>query len=217
MICKVDLHTHSVASPDGGLRLSDYASMLADGSLDYIAITDHDRIDFAQEAREKLGDSIIVGQEIKTVEGELIGLFLKETVPAGKTALETAELIHAQGGLVYVPHPFETVRSGMSDAGLYKIAQHIDIVEIYNGRAMFQNRSHQAMQWAEQYKKPGASSSDAHGLSGWGRTYSEISTPPTAKTLAKALHRARYNKELVGLMGSMYPKLNRIRKLFSRD
>jgi predicted metal-dependent phosphoesterase TrpH len=217
MICTIDLHTHSIASPDGGLRLADYASMLADGTLDYIAITDHDRIDFAREARSKLGDGIIVGEEIKTVEGELVGLFLKETVPAGKTALETAELIHAQGGLVYVPHPFETVRSGITDAGLYKIAAQVDIVEVYNGRAVFQNRSNLAEQWAEQYKKPGASSSDAHGPSGWGRTYSQIGAVPTAKTLVKELRHARYRKELVGLTGILYPKLNRIRKAFSRD
>jgi predicted metal-dependent phosphoesterase TrpH len=216
MIYKIDLHTHSIASADGGLRLVHYATMLAEGTLDYIAITDHGRIDFALEAQTKLGDGIIVGQEVKTIEGELIGLFLKEPIPDGKTARETAELIHAQKGLVYVPHPFETVRSGITDAGLYKIAAQIDVMEICNGRAMFQNRSHQSELWATQHKLPGAASSDAHGPNGWGKTWSEIGVAPTARTLVKALHNARYNKELVGVRGVLYPKLNRLRKLVQR-
>jgi len=214
MIYKVDLHTHSVASPDGGLRLTDYADMIASGKLDYIAITDHDRIDFALEARKKLGEAIIVGEEIKTVEGELIGLFLKKAVKDGLTARETAEHIHQQGGLVYVPHPFETVRSGVTDAALYKIADMVDIMEIFNGRAMFQNCSHLAVAWTLEHACSGAASSDAHGRSGWGRTYSELPLPPTAKTLAQSLANARYNKELVGIRGILYPKLNRLRKKF---
>lgn len=215
MIYKVDLHTHSIASPDGSLRLVDYADMLANGILDYIAITDHDRIDFALEARSKLGDGIIVGEEIRTIEGELIGLFLDEPVPPGLTARETAERIHTQHGLVYVPHPFETVRSGMSDAALYKIANLVDIVETYNGRAVFQNRSAVAEVWARQHKRPGAASSDAHGKIGWGKTYSEIAEVPTPKTVAKSLHHARLNKELVGFLGILYPKVNRLKKKLS--
>ena len=212
MIYKLDLHTHSLASPDGSLRLSDYATMIADGTLDFVAITDHNRIDFALEAREKLGDAIIVGEEITTIEGELIGLFLKEAVPAGKTAQETAELIHAQGGLVYVPHPFETVRKGVTPAALYKISKLVDIMEIYNGRALFQNKSTQSEAWARSHHKPGAASSDAHGRIGWGNTYSEVAVLPAPKTLAKALQQARYDKQLVGLRGIAYPKFNRVRK-----
>jgi predicted metal-dependent phosphoesterase TrpH len=212
MIYKIDLHTHSIASPDGGLRLVNYADMLATGTLDYVAITDHDRIDFALEARNKLGDSIIVGEEISTIEGELIGLFLKEPVPAGLTARETAEHIRAQHGLVYVPHPFETVRKGMSNAALYKAAGLIDIIETYNGRAVFQNRSYLAEAWAREHKRPGAASSDTHGKIGWGKTYSEIAVIPTAKTLPSSLQHARLNKELVGFPGILYPKVNRIKK-----
>lgn len=213
---RVDLHTHSLASPDGSLRLTDYADLLDSGTLDFIAVTDHDRIDFALEAQEKLGNAIIVGEEISTAEGELIGLFLTSPVPPGKTARETAELIHAQGGVTYVPHPFETVRRGMDAAALYKAAPLIDIVETYNGRALFQNRSHLAQEWAAQHNRPGASSSDAHGRIGWGRTCSMIAAVPTAKTLADSLRHAQYQKELVGLRGVLYPKFNRIRKKLAR-
>jgi len=216
MTYKIDLHTHSIASPDGSLRLVDYADMLSQGRLDAIAITDHDRIDFALEAQRALGDVIIIGEEITTLEGEIIGLFLQEAVPAGLTARETAERIHTQHGIVYIPHPFETVRKGMSDAALYKIAALVDIIEIYNGRALFQNRSQLAEKWAIQHHCPGASSSDAHGKIGWGNTYTEIADAPRATKLAAQLQHAHHNKELVGILGSMYPKYNRLRKRFAR-
>lgn len=213
MIYRLDLHTHSIASPDGGLRLRDYATMLGSGVLDSVAITDHNRVDFALEAQAKLGDAVIVGEEIKTTEGELIGLYLTDAVPSGLSALETAERIHAQGGLVYVPHPFETVRSGMADAALYKIAKQVDIMEVYNGRALFQNRSALSENWAREHGCVGAASSDAHGSIGWGKTYTEIGAAPTRKTLVHELQHARYNKELVGIIGALYPKYNRLRKM----
>ena len=72
---KVDLHTHSQASPDGGIRPEQYAQALATEKLDFIAITDHDRIDFALGMQKALGNKIIVGQEITTSVGELIGLY----------------------------------------------------------------------------------------------------------------------------------------------
>ncbi|HSX42891.1 MAG TPA: PHP domain-containing protein [Candidatus Saccharimonadales bacterium] len=215
MTYKIDLHTHSIASPDGGLRMVDYATMISEGRLDFVAITDHNRIDFALEAQRELGDAIIVGEEINTLEGEMIGLFLKEPVPPGLTARETAERIHAQRGLVYIPHPFETVRKGMTDSALYKVAPLVDIIEIYNGRALFQSRSHMSEKWAAQHHCPGASSSDAHGKVGWGNTYSEIGSLPRIGTLAQALRHARYRRELVGLRGIIYPKYNRLRKLLA--
>src|SRR3954467_12292615 len=107
---KVDLHTHSIASPDGSLGLEDYRRALAEKRLDYIAITDHNRIDFAAQIRATLGEQIIIGEEITAVEGEVIGLFLREAVPAGLPLAETIQRITDQGGVVYIPHPFETVR-----------------------------------------------------------------------------------------------------------
>jgi predicted metal-dependent phosphoesterase TrpH len=114
--------------------------------------------------------------------------------------------------VVYVPHPFETVRKGIKPAALYKIADLVDIMEMYNGRALFQNKSAESEAWARAHHNPGAASSDAHGRIGWGNTYSEIGVVPTAATLATALQRARYNKELVGFRGIAYPKYNRLRK-----
>src|SRR6266852_4695389 len=106
-MCKVDLHTHSQASLDGGLSAADYHNMLAqDNGLQCVAVTDHNSIAFAQKLQAELGERIIVGEEITTAEGEIIGLYLKKTVPGGRSLAETVRSIKEQDGLVYVPHPF---------------------------------------------------------------------------------------------------------------
>jgi len=215
MSYRVDLHTHSVASPDGSLDMGDFRRFLERGFLDCIAITDHNTIEFAREAQRLLGEKIIVGEEISTRVGEVIGLYLQEAIPPGLSLVETVVGIKAQGGLVYVPHPFETVRSGLSHSALFSIADEIDIIELYNGRALFQNRSEHAVLWARQHHTPGAASSDAHGLRGWGRTYSVVQTEPTRRTLAATLadpSTVHYHTFAGMLSRIVYPKLNRLRK-----
>ncbi len=186
--------------------------MLDSRTLDYIAITDHNTVDFALEAKQVLGDRIIVGEEIATAEGELIGLYLQEAVEPGLSLHETAELITRQGGVVYVPHPFETVRKGISATALDKLASAVAIVEIHNGRAVAQNRSRQAEAWTTFHHIPGAAASDAHGPRGWGRTYSSVDRTPTAATLPQLLAAARFVYRWPGVVGILYPKLNRLRK-----
>jgi len=212
---KIDLHTHSYGSPDGGLRLRHYQRALESHTLDYIAITDHNRIDAALRIRNELGKQIIVGEEIMTTEGEIIGLYLKEVIPAGLTPKETIKRIRAQDGLVYVPHPFETVRSGLSEKALAKIAGDIDILEVHNGRAVFQNHSNQASAWVKAHEPVvGGASSDAHGFRGWGKTYSHITEEPTRENLVTLLADASYAVHAPGVIGLLYPKINRARSRF---
>ena len=118
---KTDLHTHSEASPDGGITLAQYQKVLNDGVLDCIAITDHNEVDFALHAHKTLGNKIIVGEEIMTTKGEIIGLFLKEKVAPQQSPADTVVSIKSQGGLVYIPHPFETVRKGMHPTSLWSV------------------------------------------------------------------------------------------------
>src|SRR6266576_5491693 len=103
---KIDLHTHSIISQDGGITASQYEKILQAGVLDCIAITDHNETSFARIMHKKLGDRIIIGEEISTPEGEIIGLFLTETIPGGIRLDEAIASIKHQGGLVYLPHPF---------------------------------------------------------------------------------------------------------------
>lgn len=209
---KLDLHTHSSASPDGGITPEQYADIIERGIVDYLAITDHNTIAMAKSLHQSLGNRIIVGEEIMTTQGELIGLFLTERIKPGMTALATARAITAQGGIVYVPHPFETVRSGIPREALDVLINEIDIIEVHNGRAVFQNRGPEANTWAKIAKKAVAVSSDAHGIRGLGTTFTVINKPPSAKTLLSQLASAHFVVGRPPLRSLLYPKYHRARK-----
>ncbi|MDA1317355.1 MAG: hypothetical protein O3B87_05045, partial [bacterium] len=101
---KIDLHTHSVLSHDGGISELEYKSVLDAHILDFVAITDHNQIEFALQMHEQFPEKIIVGEEIKTNEGDIIGLFLTKLISPGLSSKKTVELIKDQDGLVYIPH-----------------------------------------------------------------------------------------------------------------
>lgn len=213
---KVDLHTHSTASPDGGITFEQYEKLFEDGLLDYVAVTDHNSIALAFELHQQFPDKVIVGEEIMSTQGELIGLFLTSVIPAEKSAYETAKAIKAQGGLVYIPHPFETVRHGISKEVLDSIADEVDIIEVQNGRAVFQNEGPAATTWAKLNRVVMAASSDAHGYKGLGTTYTTLSEAPTVRNLVKLLERARLTAGMPPLRSLLYPKLHRLMKRFGR-
>lgn len=133
----IDLHTHSIISYDGGIIATQYEKILQSGDVDCIAITDHNETSFARIMQKKLGDRIIIGEEIDTVEGEIIGLYLKETIPGGIGLDEAIASIKHQGGLVYLPHPYERFRKGLAHNSVERIVKDIDIVEVFNGRGRF--------------------------------------------------------------------------------
>jgi len=104
------------------------------------------------------------------------------------------------------------VRSGVSVETLDRIASQVDIVEVRNGRAVFQDKSKQAKAWAAKHQVAGAASSDAHGKAGWGRTYTVISDIPTAQNLAGLVKASEHRHRRPAFRGILYPKLNRIKK-----
>src|SRR5579863_72393 len=124
---KVDLHTHSIISQDGGVTAAQYEKILQTGELDCIAITDHNETSFARIMQKKFGNRIIIGEEISTKEGEIIGLYLHETIPGDISIDEAISSIKHQGGLVYIPHPYERFRKGLQQDTIERIAADIDI------------------------------------------------------------------------------------------
>ena len=216
MSFKVDLHTHSVASPDGGITLRQYRKALETGVLDCIAITDHNRIDFATHAKASLGERIIVGEEILTMLGEIIGLFLEKPVKPGLSPEATIKAIKQQGGIVYIPHPFETIRKGLHPATLELIQGDVDILEACNGRAFLQNRSHQALVWSKLNHVAPAASSDAHGFQGLGRTFSVLDDIPNRDTLTALLKGGTLQAQRPKFRGLLYPKYNKVKKLIKK-
>lgn len=214
---KLDLHTHSKASPDGGITDAQYARVLESGKLDCIAITDHNTIDFAVFMAKAYGDRIIVGEEIMSAKGEIIGLFLKDVVQPGMSPLETVKAIKDQGGIVYIPHPFETVRKGLSADDLDELVDYVDIIEVCNGRAFFQNRSQKAALWARLNDLRGVASSDAHGAAGLGPTFTSVSEKPTRENFLKLLKTSVLMTDRPTVRALLYPKYHRLHKKVRRN
>ncbi|HUP26692.1 MAG TPA: PHP-associated domain-containing protein [Candidatus Limnocylindrales bacterium] len=206
------MHTHSVSSPDGGITPDQYAAALDSNLLDLIAVTDHNQVDFALGLQQRLGERIIVGEEIMTTGGEIIGLYLNTLVRPGLSPEETVQRIKDQGGMVYVPHPFESVRHGLHPSVLEELAEHIDIMEVCNGRAFLQNRSAQAVIWAKLNRVIGAASSDAHGARGLGKTYTRVPELPQKDDLLKALSHGIPVTDHPGVRALLYPKYHMLRK-----
>lgn len=209
---KLDLHTHSMASHDGGISHEQYEQILNGNILDFIAVTDHNSIEAAQILNKKMGTKIIVGEEIMTLDGEIIGLFLSQKVEPGLSAFETVKAIKKQGGLVYIPHPFETVRKGLSEATLSSIDGHIDIIEVHNSRALLQNKGSRAVMWGTLHNKVKAASSDAHGIKGLGHTFTLVEEAPTAENLVSLLTKAKLVTNRPPLRSLLYPKINRLKR-----
>jgi predicted metal-dependent phosphoesterase TrpH len=209
---RIDLHTHSEASIDGGITPDDYAYVLKNEVFDVIAITDHNRIDFAVGLQKALGEEfIIVGEEITTTDGDIVGLYLKSEIKPGMSASETIDEIHAQGGLVYIPHPFEKARSSIQKTTLDSLKDKVDIIETHNGRSLTKKYVLEAETWAVKNNVAACASSDAHGKKGLGRTYSIINSRPTAESLVSLLGNATINSKKPPYITLLYPKINRIK------
>ncbi len=208
---KIDLHTHSIISQDGGITAAQYEKILQSGDLDCVAITDHNETSFARIMHKKLGERVIIGEEIGTKEGEIIGLYLQETIPGGISIDEAIASIKHQGGLIYIPHPFEHFRKGLRLETMNRIISDIDIVEVFNGRGRFRGKPALAQKFALTNTIPQAASSDAHGVRGLGHTSSTLSEFPTHKTLKQLLTTAILDKTYAPLYTFFYPTLNRIK------
>lgn len=132
---KTVIHAHTNYSYDANTSPEELVAAAREQGVDCIAVTDHDEIAGALAAREIGGVRIIVGEEISSADGHIIGLFLHEWVPPGLSAEETARRVHAQGGLVLAPHPFATLcDNSLHAAGLAKLRPYLDAVEVHNAQ-----------------------------------------------------------------------------------
>lgn len=151
---------------------------LPQSGLDVVCLTDHNTIDGALRfaASGELGIRVIVGEEIKTSAGELIGLFLTERVPFGLKPHETVDAIKQQGGVVYVPHPFDELRHCMKPDALYGLARDggLDVIETLNGKTSLLSCNARADAFADEFGLAKAGGSDAHVPAAFGAAYTEV-------------------------------------------
>jgi glycosyltransferase involved in cell wall biosynthesis len=166
----VDLHMHTDHSPDCATPVEVLLEEAKSRGLGAIAVTDHNEISGALEARAKAkGIKVIVGEEIKTADqGEVIGLFIERRIQRGGTLLETIAEIKRQGGLVYVPHPFDRLHSVPDYEHLLPVIDRVDAIEVFNPRVAISEFNEEAARFAAKYRIPAGAGSDAHVPQGLG-------------------------------------------------
>ena len=173
---RVDCHLHTVASGDANLTLEELADRAQATGLDVVFVTDHNVTEAAMAAtRRDLGVRIIVGEEIRTPDGDVIGLFLTERIPYVLPLAEVTSRIRAQSALVYAPHPFDLVRSstGRVLPGLCRRGE-VDIIEVFNAKIEDPALNDRAAELARTGGLPGGAGSDAHDAAGVGAAYLEM-------------------------------------------
>jgi predicted metal-dependent phosphoesterase TrpH len=183
---RVDMHCHTRASKDSLNPYEGIVPALDRAGIDRVVITDHDRIEGALRLHAEAPDRVIVGEEIRTKEGpDLIGIFLTELIPKYTPLREAAERIRAQGGVVYVPHPFDTRRRGGGER-MGEIAELVDVVEAHNARTFSDETNRRGEEWAREHGKLLGAGSDAHTLGEIGMAHVRVPTfePNRASFLA---------------------------------
>jgi predicted metal-dependent phosphoesterase TrpH len=166
----VDLHCHTSASFDSLATPAAVVHAAAARGITHLAITDHDRIDGALEARDRAateapGLTVLVGQEIRTTEGDLIGVFLREAIPPGLSPADAIAAVRAQGGLVGIAHPFDRFRGSVGrgeSETLEALAATVDWIEIWNARLIIGDGNARAAELATRAGVTGVAVSDSH-------------------------------------------------------
>src|SRR4030088_1951349 len=170
---RVDLHLHSISSHDGQSSLEALIERSHECGLDRIALTDHNTVEGALALAEMAPELAIVGEEAKTLEGEVIGLFIRRPLPPFLRPEAVMDLVHEMGGLTYIPHPFDRNRSHFRAERIVELADRIDIIEAHNPWcAPAANAA--AARMAADLDKVGATGSDAHSAHELGRTWMEM-------------------------------------------
>ena len=171
-VIDVDLHMHTDHSHDCATPVESLLATARERGLGAIAVTDHNEISGAHAAAalaSAYGVKVIVGEEVKTDrQGEVIGLFISEKIPRGLTLRETIAEIHRQGGLAYVPHPFDRMHSVPDYEHLLAVVDEVDAIEVFNPRIAIPAYNEEAVRFAAKYRIPGGAGSDSHVAQGLG-------------------------------------------------
>jgi predicted metal-dependent phosphoesterase TrpH len=190
-LVRVDLHLHSIFSHDGRSSLVELIERSRECGLDRIALTDHNTVEGALELARMAPELTIVGEEAKTREGEVIGLFITERLAPYMNAEEVMDVIHDMGGLTYLPHPLDRHRSHFRPERVVELADRIDIIETYNPWCDAAANA-AAAKLAADLGKATATGSDSHAVQEMGRSWMEIDDYSDPADFLKKLRDARH-------------------------
>jgi predicted metal-dependent phosphoesterase TrpH len=192
-----DFHIHTRFSRDSILTEERFIEKAVERGLTHVCVTNHNNIEGAIAVRDKVADlgltdklTVILGEEVSTADGEVVGIFLTRTIPRGLSANETADEIHRQGGLVSIPHPFDPFRgSRIREGPLRNLAEmrKIDAIEVFNCRVTFQRHNLEAAEFANRYGIPGIAASDSHSSFEVAMAFNAMPAFDTAEELKASL------------------------------
>jgi predicted metal-dependent phosphoesterase TrpH len=177
----IDLHCHTSASFDSLSDPVKVARAAATRGLTHLIVSDHDTISGAQRARDHAPDglTVIVGEEIRTAAGDLVGAFLERPIPPGLPAADAIAAVRDQGGLVGIPHPFDRFRGSLlKDERMATLAPLVDWVEVHNAR-LVGSGNERAVVFAREHGRPGVAASDAHTITEVGVAYTVLDGDPS--------------------------------------
>lgn len=196
---RAEFHCHTEYSTDSLVKIKDLLNACEHKGIDRVAITDHDAIRGALEAKAQDPQRVIVAEEIQTSEGEILGYFLEQFIPSGMTPMQTIEALKAQNAFISVAHPFDSYRGSTwrSDA-LEEIIPHIDALEVFNARCLVKAFNDHAYRVAEEYGLAKMVGSDAHAIVELGRASLIMPAFSDAESLRAALPCSQFSGELSG-------------------
>lgn len=218
-LLKAVVHAHTAWSPDASMSPAQLIERCLDHGVDILAVTDHNEVGGAFETQRRAPFQVIVGEEVRTAEGgEVIGLFLTTLIPKKTPVRETIRRIKDQGGLVYLPHPFDSIRSvRFSRDTLEEIAPDVDIVETFNARNVREEANRLAKEYARTHGKATSSGADAHLPTEIGRTVMMLLPFSSPQELLVSLKSAQHHEVKNPLWVHVASQWHKLTRSPSRD
>jgi predicted metal-dependent phosphoesterase TrpH len=214
-VLKADLHIHTEYSMDSRSALEDIIKRCLEIGINCITIADHGTVEGALKMQGLAPFPVIVAEEILTQRGEIMGMFIKEKIPGGLSMEQTIAQIRAQDGLVCVPHPFDTFRgSALGAEAVEAIADQIDVVEVFNARAIRSRDSARAQAFARKHGICGSAGSDAHTIREIGHAYVEMPEFKGRDDFLQALEQGKIHGHMTNPLIHFRGLARRIKSLF---
>jgi predicted metal-dependent phosphoesterase TrpH len=214
---KADFHVHTRYSMDCEMELEDIIKRCQKMEIGCVAITDHGTVEGALKMQEIAPFKVIAGEEVLTDSGEIMGLFLKETVPSNISVDEAISRIKDQGGLVCLPHPFDPLRGLTMDLEeVDKLAPRVDIVEVFNARSPTNSPAEKALDYVLRHEIPGTAGSDSHTLGEIGRTFVEIDDFDTPDQLLEVLRHGTISQHKASIFVHFFSTITKMKRKLTK-
>jgi predicted metal-dependent phosphoesterase TrpH len=203
-LIRVEFHCHTAISRDSSNRLPHLLKVARQRGLDRLVITDHNTIVNAMRAKQMDPELVIVGEEVKTTQGELLAYFVTKGVPKNTPPMEAIQMLKEQNAFISIAHPFDYRRSGWTEAELKEILPYLDAVEVFNSRCFDPVANQAALEYAEANGLPKMVGSDAHSLVELGLATMTLPFFNSAEDLRKVIRKAQMDTHIFSPLAHLH-------------